>query len=67
MLTLLAILITVVGLIGISLLVYQGEQKQSDLSKGVTILTVFGLICLIVFAWYEALTIGQQVNQILNK
>jgi len=60
-------LITIVGLYTISKLVYQGEQTQSELSKGVTILAVFGNILLVVMSWFFVFTIADNVSRILGK
>lgn len=61
------ILITIVGVYTISKLVYQGEQEQSQLSKGVTILAVFGNILLLAISWFLVFTISDNLSAILNK
>ena len=67
MITLFGILITIVGVYTISKLMYQGEQEQSQLSKGVTILAVFGNILLLVISWLLVFQIGDNLNRVLGK
>ena len=67
MIFLFGMLMTIVSAYTVSKLVYQGEQEQSQLSKGVTILAVFGIIALCVVSWFMVLQIGDDVSKILGK
>ena len=67
MIMLFGLFMTMIGIYCLAKLVYQGEQEASQMSKSVTLLSVFVIIIIIVVSWFMLLQIGSDLSKVFGK